>query len=395
MIGLIPRDHWEYSLVALFRSMAAAVGAREHGREIHIPGLGRAIPVGSGRAGLIAALKALNLRPGSRIGVPLYCCPVVFSAIAAAGFEARFVDVEPGTFCLSPEDLSAKRSQVEAVIAVHMFGNVCDIDDLKKAAPGLPIIEDCAQALGSKMNGRMAGSLGTIAFFSFRSGKYLSAGEGGALYSRDPDMLARTSRWVGEMPVSSRASDCRHAAKTYLKSILRTRPLYGLLGYRLWQIYNNKTKFSEVQGITQGQISMADLINIENRLPLLDSMIERQRANAEYYSGNLKLGPGMLCLEKPDTFYNRYLYPITFPVAGQRDEMAACLLRRRIDTMKYLGDVVDIAIAQFRYKGDCPVAEQLAKRVLIIPGYYALRIKDLERIVLTVNSAWAAIGSRA
>ena len=74
-----------------------------------------------------------------------------------------------------------------------MFGNVCDMPALREAAPGKPFIEDCAQALGSRLDGRLAGSFGEIAVFSFRSGKYLSVGEGGAVYCSDTDLESRLS----------------------------------------------------------------------------------------------------------------------------------------------------------------------------------------------------------
>ena len=193
MIGLIPGEHWEHRFSDLLRGFAAAMGPKKQHETPYIPGIGKLIPVRSGRAALVAALRALNLPPGARVGAPLYCCPVVFKAIVAAGCTAHFIDIDPATYCMSAEDLLAKRSQVDAVIAVHMFGNLCDMPSLQQAAQGKPIIEDCAQSLGSKLDGRMAGSFGTIAVFSFRSGKYLSVGEGGALYSSDADLRLRLS----------------------------------------------------------------------------------------------------------------------------------------------------------------------------------------------------------
>ncbi len=197
----------------IIRGMVAALRPRETSGMLYIPGLGNCIPARSARAAIVAAIKALDLPPGARIGVPLYCCPVVFKAIKAAGCTARFIDVEYSTYCMSAEDLSAKRAQVDAVIAVHMFGNLCDMPSLQEAAQGKPIIEDCAQSLGSKLDGRMAGSFGTIAAFSFRSGKYLSVGEGGALFSRDADIRSRLSQLISEMPVPGRAEECVHVAE--------------------------------------------------------------------------------------------------------------------------------------------------------------------------------------
>lgn len=394
MIGLLPRDHWEHNFGDLFRGLAAALGLGKQSKLLQIAELGNCIPTRSGRAGLVAAIRVLSLPLGARIGVPLYCCPVVFKAIDAAGCTARFIDIEPETFCISPEDLSAKRSQVDAVIAVHMFGNLCDMTRLKSAAQGKPIIEDCGQALGSRIEGRLAGSFGDIAFFSFRSGKYLSVGEGGALFSTDAEVFSRSSRFTTEMPSPGCAEECAHVVKVYIKSILRSKPLYGVVGYFLWSLLNRKMNLSEKSGVSISQIYRADFVIIRKRLVLLDSLIERQRANADFYSRTLKLHPGMLCCERPGTFYNRYHYPITFSSAEHRDFIAAYLLGRQIDTMKYLDDVVNVAAKNYGYAGDCPVAEQLSKKVLIIPNYYSLTKGDVQRIAQSLNEGWAEVASR-
>ena len=394
MIGLTPRDHWEHSLGDLFYGLTETLSPRKRNGKLNISGLGGCIPVRSGRAGLVTAIQALNLPSKARIGVPLYCCSAVFKAIAEAGCTAHFIDVEPETFCLSTEDFLTKRSQLDAVIAVHMFGNVCDVPALREAAEGKPIIEDCAQALGSKIRGRMVGSFGNIAFFSFRSGKYLSVGEGGVLFSSDEDVSARVVRLTDEMKAPSYTDECAHAAATYIKSILRSKPLYGVAGYPLWEFLNRKMRLSEKPSVALSQIFMVDFALIRKRLPLLDSAIMRQRANAEFYSNALKLDSGMLCSEKPGMFYNRYHFPITFPSMENRDLIAASLLKQRIDTMKYLGDIVEVAAERYGYSGDCPVAERLSKRTLIIPSYYSLRKNEIERIANRLNEEWAEAKGR-
>jgi perosamine synthetase len=302
MIGLVPRDHWEHNLGDLLRGLTAALSLREQSKTLKIAKLGPCIPTRSGRSALVAALKALNLPRGAQIGVPLYCCSVVFKAIKVAGCKACFVDIEPDTFCMSAGDLFSKRNQIDAIIAVHMFGNLCDIEALKAAANGKPIIEHCAQSLGSKIRGRMAGSFGTIAFFSFRSGKYLSVGEGGALFSSDLDIRFRLTQIITAMPDIGRIEEFIHVLKTYIRSMLRRKPLYGLVGYPLWAIYNKKVDYTVKASFDLSQIFRADLTITKSRLPLIDSLIERQRANADFYTHSLELNPGMLCWEKPGTF---------------------------------------------------------------------------------------------
>ena len=89
----------------------------------------------------------------------------------------------------------------------------------------------------------------------------------------------------------------------------------------------------------------------------------------------------MLCSEKPGTFYNRYLYPILFPSSEHRDLIAAYLHSRQIGTMQPYKDIADVAAAHYGYSGDCPVAEQIAKKVLVIPSNYSLRKKDFNTLL--------------
>ncbi len=145
---------------------------------------------------------------------------------------------------MSAQDLSAKHSELDAVIAVHMFGNMCDMPRLQAAAPDAPFIEDCAQSLGSKLSGRMAGSFGAISIFSFRSGKYVSAGEGGALFSNNADLCSKAAEFVAALPAPTFVEEWLHVTKTYVKSLLRSKPLYGMVGYYLWEGLNKKLNLS-------------------------------------------------------------------------------------------------------------------------------------------------------
>ena len=391
MIGLLPTEYWDYGLKDVLRGMAVALGPWRPGAMVDIPGIGSCVPARSGRVAVIAAIKALDLSAGSRVGVPLYCCPVVFKAIKAAGCVPRFIDVEPDTYCMSAEDLYAKRSQIDAVIAVHMFGNLCDMPSLQAAAGDTPIIEDCAQSLGSRLDGRPAGSFGTIGFFSFRSGKYLSVGEGAALFSNREDLRSRMSEAISAMPAPGRGDECSHVAVTYLRSMLRRRPLYGAVGSLIWSTYSKTVDYSAQSPIVMRQIYRSDLALATRRLALLDHVIEAQRVNADFYSRTLELDPGMLCAEKPGTFYNRYLYPITFPLPEQRDLMAEYLYSRDIGAIQPYKDIAGVSATHYGYKGDCPVAEGIANTVLVIPSNYSLNTKDLERVSEGVNKGWAKI----
>jgi perosamine synthetase len=396
MLSVLPTEHWDYSASDAIRGLSTALSIRHPPTRpcIGIPGLGSCVPVGSARGAIVVALKALVLPRRACIGVPLYCCPVVFKAIDAAGCRARFIDVDLDTYCLSAADLAAKSSELDAVVAVHMFGNVCDMAALRQAAPDKPFIEDCAQALGSRLDGRVAGSFGEIAAFSFRSGKYLSVGEGGAVYCSDPDLESRISELIAALPVASRADECFHVAATYLRSLLRTKPLWGLVGTRLWDTYNEKVGYTRQSPLVPAQVFETDQDLAIHRLPLLTTYIERQRSNADYYSRNLTVDADMLCSERPGSFFNRFQYPLLVPTSGQCDRLAACLRENQISTVRPYKDVAAIAASYYGYAGDCPRAERAARTVLVIPCNYALKVAEVEQIAMRVNRAWAEVSVR-
>lgn len=396
MFTLLPNEHWDYGSIDAIRGLTTAFSARRSGkqRDICIPGLGQCRPVRSGRAAIVLALKALALPPRASIGVPLYCCPVVFKAIKAAGYVPRFIDVDPDTYCLSAADLAAKSSEVNAVIAVHMFGNVCDMPDLRRAAPGKPFIEDCAQALGSRLNDRLAGSFGEIAVFSFRSGKYLSVGEGAAVYSSDRNLEHQLSKIISTFSVPSRVDECVHVANTYLRSSLRTRPLWGMVGTRLWEAYSSTVSYTSQSPLVLGQVYETDLDLTIRRLPLLGSWIDKQRSNARYYDENLSVDAKMLCPEMPGAFFNRLQYPLLLPTPGQCDRLARHLRQNQISTARPYKDIAAIAATHYGYTGDCPQAERIARTVLVIPCNHAVKVADVERIAACVNRAWAEISGR-
>ena len=393
---LLPNELWDYSLGDAIRGLVVATSQRrsEAHSEIAIPELGSSLPVRSARAGIVAALKALGLPPGTRIAAPLYCCPVVFKAIRAAGLKVRFIDVDPATYCLSPADLATKSSEVEAVIAVHMFGNMCDMPILRAAAPGKPVIEDCAQALGSRLGGKIAGAFGEIAVFSFRSGKYLSAGEGGAVHCNEARLESRIAEFIRTYPIPSRVAECLHVGNTYLRTILRTQPLWGLAGARLWEAYSATMPYASQSPLGLGRIYETDRATAMRRFKQLWSDIERQRANAEYYSGALALEAGMICSEPPGACFNRFQYPVLLPRPDWSERMATRLRDDGISTARPYKEIAAIAATHYGYSGDCPQAERIAATVLVIPCHHGLRSANTERVAECVNRAWRQLVGR-
>jgi dTDP-4-amino-4,6-dideoxygalactose transaminase len=180
----------------------------DHGRFIGGPEVGRfeaefadycqakaAVGVGNGTDALEVLLKGLGIGPGDEVIVPANTFIATVEAVLYAGARPRLVDVRPDTLLLDPEATEAAvNSKTAAIIGVHLFGQMVDIDSLLPIAQkhGVAFIEDAAQAQGARFDGRPAGSVGVAAGFSFYPGKNLGAlGDAGAVTTQDEALAAR------------------------------------------------------------------------------------------------------------------------------------------------------------------------------------------------------------
>ncbi|MEU8587406.1 DegT/DnrJ/EryC1/StrS family aminotransferase [Streptomyces sp. NPDC048664] len=145
-----------------------------------------ACAVSSGTAGLTLALRGAGLGDtGATVAVPTYGCSALLDAVLAAGCTPRVVDITERTLNLDPERL-AGTGPLDAVIAVHTHGHPADLDALRPLAALL--VEDCCQSLGGRdEQGRLLGTVGDAAVFSFYATKTIAAGEGGMLLQADRD----------------------------------------------------------------------------------------------------------------------------------------------------------------------------------------------------------------
>ena len=163
------------------------------------------IGVSSGTAALQLALRALGVEPGDEvITVPNTYVATAF-AITYVGAVPVFVDVDPVTANMDPTRVAAAVTErTKAIIPVHLWGAAVDVDAVRAAAPGIPILEDAAHAHGGTYKGRKVGSLGDVAEFSFYPAKVMGAlGDGGMLTTNDPelDTALRQLRYMGQAGV--------------------------------------------------------------------------------------------------------------------------------------------------------------------------------------------------
>jgi 3-amino-5-hydroxybenzoate synthase len=158
----------------------------------------------NGTVTLEVALSALGIGPGDEVIVPAISFISTATSASRLGALPVFVDIEPFSFNIDPEQVRAAITpRTKAVIAVHFGGTMCRIDCLRQICgeTGIHLIEDAAHAHGSEWNGRRAGSFGIAGSFSFQNGKVLCAGEGGMLVTSDAGFgdLARSLINQGRM----------------------------------------------------------------------------------------------------------------------------------------------------------------------------------------------------
>ncbi|MHB1273162.1 MAG: DegT/DnrJ/EryC1/StrS family aminotransferase [Rhodanobacter sp.] len=187
----------------------------------------------SGTASLLIALTALHeLQPLRRqVVIPAFTCPLVAIAVHQAGLEVKLCDLRAGHYDMEPMALQAAcNEQTLAIVPTHLGGRVAHVDAALAVARavGAYVIEDAAQALGARHDGRSVGLLGDVGFFSLAAGKGLSIYEGGLLLARDPLLRDRLARTAARIVPRSIGRECRRSLE-----LLGYAALYRPHGLRL------------------------------------------------------------------------------------------------------------------------------------------------------------------
>jgi dTDP-4-amino-4,6-dideoxygalactose transaminase len=137
-----------------------------------------------------AALDALGVSRGDEVIIPALDWTATYQAVLSLGARPVPVAIDPETLTLAPTAAAAARTeQTRAVVVCHLHGVAGDVPALRTTLPGIPIVEDCAAALGSMIDGQPVGTFGDYAVLSLGPGKTIDAGEGGVLLCGTPDLF--------------------------------------------------------------------------------------------------------------------------------------------------------------------------------------------------------------
>ncbi len=313
----------------------------------------------SGTDALLLPLKALDLRPGDEVITTPFTFFATAGAIHNAGGTPVFVDIDPGTFNISPAAVeSAITPRTRAMVVVHLFGQMAPMEDLFPIAQrhDLALIEDAAQAIGARrqVNGqwRMAGELGTVGTFSFFPSKNLGGwGDGGMMVTQDDELATR----------------------------LRRLRLHG--GDR--QYHHDEVGFNSRLDTLQAAVLLA-------KLPHLERWSQARACHAQRYTEAFSGHPAV-CPPRIDPANQHIFHQYTIRVP-QRDELQARLRERGIGNSIYYPLALHLQPCFYHLgyvRGSFPAAEAATDSVISLPIYPELTRQQQDEVIDGVLSFYA------
>lgn len=343
----------------------------------------------SGRQALRLLLRALNLKAGSGVALPLFTDPSLVSAIVAAGHRPVFIDVDPQSLTMDPRSLEDARGTYAALVVVHLFGQMADMPALLTVARNVPVIEDAAHAPLSSLNERAAGSFGLASFYSFASTKYWPAGGGGLAVVNDLTLAREVARAAQSLLPPSRMQELRNLILQAAKAMVFSRKLYGIFGkpMRRWM-----EKWAILEpSLDKNAIQRSYAAVASRQTSRFPRRVELQRANSLRLLSRLAFTEDVvLPQERPGARYNYHLFPVLLRGSEERAAVMSSMWEQFVDSSMIYCDVVK-KCRQFGYRGNCPVAESVADRLITLPNYAALGSQDIDgvaHVFLSSLQAW-------
>ncbi|OVE76933.1 hypothetical protein BVX98_04380 [bacterium F11] len=301
-------------------------------------GGGFCAPVGNGTDALILALRALDIGPGDEVITVPFTFIATTEAISAVGAKIKFVDIDSKNYNLDIHLLEkAITKKSKAIIAVHLFGQPCDMDPIMEIAQKykLKVIEDAAQAHGAEYKGRRTGILGDIACFSFYPTKNLGAfGDGGAVVSKSKALIEK----VDQLSNHGRSSQYFH----------------------------------EREGVNSRLDSIqAGILRI--KLRELDNLNMKRRALAMNY-GKKTMRNTFISLPQVEP-YSKHVFHLYCIETSFRDKLIQILRDKEIGCGVYYPLPLHLQPAYSHLgltKGQFPISERASDRILAVPVYPTL-----------------------
>lgn len=312
-------------------------------------GANHATTVSNGTVAIHLALEALGIGPGDEVIVPTLTYVASVNTIIQAGAIPVFVDSLEQSWQIDPQDVRRKITpRTKAVMAVHLYGLPCDMAALTAICKEhqLMLVEDCAEAFGTRYEGQHAGTFGDIATFSFFGNKTITTGEGGMVVAKEKAVIEKAFHLKNQGVSQSR--EYWHDTVAY--------------NYRM-------TNICAAIGLAQ--------------LEKCDEILEKKRQIAEWYKEGLENLPLQFHEELPKTRHSFWMCSIAVNDARARQPLRDYLKKADIETRPVFHPAHTMphcATGQ-----SFPVAESLGARGINLPSYPGLQRGDADRVVRTIQ----------
>jgi perosamine synthetase len=310
--------------------------------------------VSNGTVALHLAIHCLDIGPGDEVLVPTFTYIASVNTIAQTGAKPVFVECRAGDWLIDVTDVEAKITpRTKAIMAVHLYGAVCDMPALSALAKarGLYLIEDCAEALGSTYDGRHVGLFGDVGTFSFFGNKTVTTGEGGMVVCKD-EALARRMKIVkgqGQSPTQ--------------------RYWHEELGFNY-----RMTNICAAIGLAQ----IERLPTILARKREIGALYRRLCAERLNNSASFQESPAYVVRSD-------WLVSLLLPEGTDRNVVMRRMQENGVDTRPvfYCAHQMPMYASLERF----PVSEAIAARGISLPSYPTLSNAEVERVVETLSGA--------
>jgi len=307
-------------------------------------GIRHGAAVSNGTVALHLALHCLDIGPGDEVIVPTFTYIASVNTIAQTGATPIFVDSRPEDWLIDVDDVRRKITpRTKAIMAVHLYGSVCDMPALVSLARerNLRIVEDCAEALGSTLHGTHVGAFGDVGTFSFFGNKTVTTGEGGMVVARDEAIAARMRKVKGQ------------------GQSLERRYWHDELGFNY-----RMTNICAAIGVAQ--------------MERIEQILARKREIASIYRS--ELGNSAVEFQRPidGVVSSDWLVSLLLPQGTTRDGVLLRLGEKGVDSRPAFYCAHEMPM--YRNGGSHPVAENIARRGISLPSYPALTDEQVRSI---------------
>lgn len=317
-------------------------------------GVRHAVATSSCTGALHMGFAALGIGPGDEVILGDINWIASAAPITYLGARPVLVDVLPDTWCLDPSKVEeAITPRTKAILAVHLYGNLCELERLRGIGRthGIPVIEDSAEAIGSVFEGARAGSMGAFGTFSFHGTKTITTGEGGMWVSNDTELFEK---------VRTLANHGRNAAEKR-------------------QFWPNEIGFKYKMPNVAAAIGCAQMERIEE-------LISTKRSIFAYYRERLAgLPVRMNPSDSPGRTHGYWMptFIVDETVPFDRDVLLARFKERNIDGRVFFWPLSETG--HFEERHATPVSRAITRRGVNLPSYHDLTVEEMDRVVEVVR----------